>query len=81
MPKYLHLLGRRRLRSGPLGTFQEYLKAVEDLPEPPTLENTAILPPQTEITAAERDYLCIKSPLKIKSLANGAARGKGSGRG
>lgn len=60
---------------------QEYLKAAEDLPQPPTLENTAILPPRVEITAAGRDYLRIKSPLKIKSPANGAAGGKGSGRG
>lgn len=43
------------------------------------LSDTATLPPQTEITTAGRDYPGVKSPFKIKSLAIGAAHGKGSG--
>lgn len=59
--------------------FQERLKVVEDLPGPLTLSDTATLPPQTEVTTAGRDYPCIKSPFKIKSLDIGADHEKGSG--
>lgn len=58
--------------------FQEFLKVVVDLPEL-TLSDMATLPPQTEMATAGRDYPCIKSPFKIKSLAIGAAHGKGYG--
>lgn len=78
MPKYLHLLGSRRLWSASLGMFQEFLKVVVDLPGL-ILSDMATLPPQTEVTTAGRDYPCIKSPFEIKSLAIGAAYGKGSG--
>lgn len=79
IPKYLHLLGSRRLLSqtgNVPGTF-------EDDGRPfwmADLSDTATLPPQTEITTTGRDYPGVKSPFKIKSLAIEAAHGKGSGR-
>lgn len=77
VPEYWYLSASRRLQLGPLGKYQAYLKTVEDLPGTLTPGNTVILPPLVQITTVGRDYLCIKSPLKIKSLANGTVRGKG----
>lgn len=71
--------GKQKTLVSMTGMFQERLKAVEDLPGPLTLSDTATVRPQTEITTAGRDYPCIKSPFKIKSLDIGAAHGKGSG--
>lgn len=74
MPEYWYLSASRRLQLGPLGKYQEYLKTVEDLPGTLTPENIVILRPLMQSTTGGRDYLCIKSPLKIKSLANGTVR-------
>lgn len=62
-PKYLHLLGSRRLQSELLGKLLEYLKVVDDLPG-----KQSIFPSPMEITGARRDQLHIKSLLTIESL-------------